>query len=61
MIQDGNNSKQYTLSRIIEFNIAELVENIRQMEALTHDCREIIWTIEDKMREGGINVPERKV
>lgn len=58
---ENNNPKNLILSKVIQYNLAELLDGIRQAEHLLHDFKEIIWTIEEKLREEGMNVPERKI
>lgn len=60
MIQD-NDSKKSILSKIIQHNIAELLESLRVIDNELHDIREIVWSLEEKLREEGMNGFERKI
>lgn len=57
---DSNNDNKIRTS-IIQHNIAELLESIRVIENELHDIREIVWSLEEKLREEGMNGFERKV
>jgi len=60
MIQD-NDSKKSILSKIIQHHIAELLESLRVIDNELHDIREIVWSLEEKLREEGMNGFERKI